>query len=174
MKTPRNVKRSFYTALATLFQDASTFGTAFNTYYESDLRDGVTPSRPALYILDTNIQFEVKHLPVIATWFRFSYRGLQLGGPALWHGEVSCEVYARNRGEREDIAAAIAEGIADEFVIYDYSGSSPTEWGVASVYEGPANEYWALDFGSVSDELAVEGTLLNWVSASSRFWCKPT
>lgn len=174
MKTPRNVKRSFYAALADLFGNAGTFGTAFNIYYESDLRDNVTPDRPALYLLDSSVQFEARHLPVVATWFRFSYRGIQLGGPALWHGEVSSEVYARNRGEREDIAAAIAEGINDEFTIYDYSGSSPSSWGTASIYESPAGEYWALDFGSVADELAVEGTLLNWVSASSRFWCNPT
>lgn len=170
MKTPRNVKRSFYAALESLL--GSAFGTAFNVYYESDLRDGTTPTRPYIYIIDANVVFKAEHLPLIEVWFRFSYRGIQLGGPALWHGEVSCEVYARNRGEREDIAAAIAEGIASSFVIYDYSGDTPTAWGTASIYEGPANEYWALDFGSVADELAVEGTLLNWVSASSRFWCK--
>ena len=173
MKTPRNVKRSFYAALATLFGDASTFGTAFNVYYESDLRDEVVPARPFIYLLDTNVGFKVAHLPVVATWFRFSYRGLELGGTPLWHGEVSCEVYSRNRGEREDLATAIAEGVHNKFTVYDYSGASPAAWGSASVYEGAGNEYWALDFGSVGDELAVEGTLLNWVSASSRFWVSP-
>lgn len=172
MKVPRNTKRSFYAALATLFGDASTFGTALNIYYESDLRNEISPTRPFIYLIDTNVLFRVDHLPLVATWFQFSYRGIQLGGSPLWHGRVSCEVYARNRGEREDIAAAIAEGLYSSFDIYDYSGASPVAWGTGSIYENAGGDYWTLDFGSVSDELANEGTLLNWVSVSSQFWCK--
>lgn len=173
MKTPRNVKRSLYSALETMFEDAATFGSAFNVYYESDLRDETVPTRPYVYILDANIEFEAKHLPAVVAWFRFSHRDFQLGGPALWHGEVSCEVYGANRGDREDIAAAIAESLSSSFVVNDYSGGSPTTWGTASIYEDAAGERWSLEFGAVSDELAVQGTLLNWVSASSRFWVKP-
>ena len=173
MKTPRNVKRSFFAALEALFEDSSTFGRAFNIYYESDLRDGTVPTKPYLYLLDANVKFEAKQLPTIAAWFRFAYRGFQMGGPAFWHGDVSCEVYGVNRGDREDLAAAIAEGIGDSFTIDDYSGGSPVAWGTASMYENAAGEYWTLDFESVADELSVEGTLLNWVSVSSQFWCKP-
>jgi len=170
--TPRNAKLSFYAALAALYGNAATFGTALNIYYESDLRDGITPTRPFIYILDTNVKFPMEYLPVVATWFRFNYRGFQLGGAPLWYAELSCEVYARSRGEREDLAAAIAEGLYSNFTIYDYSGDTPTTWGSASIIENQQGDYWTLDFQSVDDELAEEGTLLNWVSASSRFWCE--
>jgi hypothetical protein len=174
MKTPRNVKRSFYAALETLLENAATFGTAFNVYYESDLRDGTTPTFPYIYILDANVPLEVEYLPVISVWFRFGYRAFQIGGPALWHAEIVCDIYGKNRGDREDLAAAIAEGISSNFTINDYSGASPSSWGTAGIYEGPGGDYWTVAYESVADELSVEGTLLNWASASTQCWCKPT
>jgi hypothetical protein len=173
MKTPRNAKLSFYAALATLFESASTFGTAFNVYYEDDLRSNVTPTRPWVYLLDAGIPITAEYLPAIAIWFQPSYRLFQAGGDPFWHVQVACDVFGANRGEREDIAAAIAEGVADSFTIYDYS-STPVAWGTASIYENTAGEYWNIIYESVGDPLRVEGTLLNWASCSSQFWIAPT
>lgn len=168
MKTPRNVKRSFFAALETLFE-----GESYNVYYESDMRDEVEPTRPYIYLLDANVEFPTKRLPVVTVWWRASYRAFQMGGPSLWHFELVCDVFGNNRGEREDIAASIVEGIADSFAINDYSGSSPVAWGTASIYENSAAEYWTMNLESVGDELSVEGTLLNWASCATQFWCLP-
>ena len=174
MKTPRNVKLSFYNALATLLENASTFGRAYNVYYEDDLRDGTSPTRPWIYLLDAGIPLKVEHLPAITIWFQPSYRLFQAGGSPIWHVNIACDVFGANRGEREDLAAAIAEGIADSFTVYDYSSSTPAEWGTASIYENTAGEYWNIVYESVGDPLKVEGTLLNWASCSSQFWVMPT
>ncbi len=173
MKTPRNVKRSLFAKLAALFGSAATFGTALNVYYEDDLRAGTTPTTPYVYLLDADIPFPVTRLPVVAVWARFSYRAFQLGGPSMWHMETALDVYGRNRGEREDLAAAIAEGVLT-FDISDYSGGSISAWGTASAYETPGGEYWGLTYESVGDAESVEGTRLNWARCASQFWCKPT
>jgi len=174
VKTPRNVKLSFYAALATLFEDASTFGTAFNVYYEDDLRDEVTPVRPWVYLLDAGIPITAEYLPAIAIWLHPSYKLFESGGDPVWHFQVACDVFGANRGEREDIAAAIAEGIADSFAINNYSSDTPVAWGTASIYENPSGDYWDILYESVGDPLKVEGTLLNWASCSSQFWVMPT
>lgn len=174
MKTPRNVKHSFYAALEALFESAATFGAAFNVYYESDLRDSNhTPVKPYIYLLDAGVKFPEK-LPFVSIWFAFSYREIQLGGPAWWHAQISCDVYGENRGDREDIAAAIVEGISSSFAISDYSADAPSAWGTASIYESAAGDLWTMLFESAGDEYAVQGTLLNWASVSTQCWCKPT
>lgn len=174
MKTPRNAKLSFYAALETLFEDASTFGTAYNVYYENDLRESVAPVRPWVYLLDAGIPLKMEYLPAIAIWFQPSYRLFQAGGDPIWHVNVACDVFGANRGEREDIAAAIAEGLYSSFAINNYTASSPVAWGTASVYENPQGEYWNIIYESVGDPLKVEGTLLNWSGCSSQFWVMPT
>jgi len=174
IKTPRNAKLSFYEAIAALLEDASTFGTAYNVYYEDDLRNKVEPVRPWVYLLDAGIPLKLDYLPAIAIWFQPSLRLFQAGGDPIWHVNVSCDVFGANRGEREDIAAAIAEGLYDEFTVYDYSASTASSWGTASIYDGPQGEYWNVIYESVGDPLMVEGTLLNWASCSSQFWVMPT
>lgn len=174
IKTPRNTKLSFYAALAALFGNAATFGNAYNIYYEDDLRNAVTPTRPYMYLLDAGIPLKVEYLPAIAIWIQPSYKGFQTGGNPQWFFNVSCDVFGANRGEREDIAAAMAEGIADSFTVYDYSAASPAAWGTASIYDNPSGEYWRILYESVGDPLKVEGTLLNWASCSTQFWTMPT
>lgn len=173
IKTPRNVKLSFYAALAALFEDASTFGTAYNVYYEDDLRNAITPARPWVYLLDAGIPLKLEYLPAVSIWFQPSYRLFQAGGDPIWHVNISCEVFGANRGEREDIAAAIAEGLASSFTVNDYSASTASAWGSASIYENSQGEYWQIIYESVGDPLKVEGTLANWASCSSQFWVMP-
>lgn len=173
MKTPRNVKRSFFDAIEDILE-GSAFSPAYTCYYESDLREGSKPDFPWIYLLDADITFPAERLPVISVWISFGWRALQLGGPELWHSEVTVDIYARNRGEREDLAAAIAEGISDSFTIYDYSGGSPATWGAAEMHDNPAGDFWTVVYQSVGDPESVEGTRLNWASCASQFWCVPS
>jgi hypothetical protein len=172
VKPPRNTKLSLMEDIAAIFQDATTFGTAFNIYYEDDLRGAVVPTFPYLYILDHNVTFPAERLPVVVLWPRFSLRAFQMGGPAFWHCDLVVDVFGRTRGDREDIAAAIAGGVTS-FTIYDHSGSL-VEWGTATVYENQYGEYWTLDPQVAGDEASVEGTLLNMMRCTTQLWCKPT
>jgi len=159
--------------IASIFEDVSTFGTVFNIYYEDDLRAKTVPTRPYLYILDNNVKFPAERLPAVIIWPRFSYRAFELGGDALWHCDLVVDVFGNNRGEREDISAAIAEGVM-AFTIYEHSVTPNTVWGTATVYENSRGEYWGLDPQTADDEASVEGTLLNMMRCTSQFWCKPT
>jgi hypothetical protein len=173
MKTLRNVKLSFYDTLETLFETASTFGTAMHVYREKDLHAETKLVDPYIFLLDHQVPFTTQ-LPVVAQNWRFSYRSIQLGGPALWHAELFLNCFGRNRGEREDIAAAIVEGIVD-FAVYDYTSSTPAAWGTASQYENVMGEYWTVTYEAIGNEKdIVEGTLLNWASLESRFWILPS
>jgi len=175
IKTPRNAKLSFYTALAALFEDSDTFGTAFNVYYEDDLRNGVIPERPWVYLLDEGIPLKAEYLPAIAIWFQPSYRSFEVGSDPQWHINVACDVFGANRGEREDIAAAIAEGLSDSFTVYDYSSSSSgSTWGTAKIYDDPMGNCWTIVYETVGDPLKIEGTLLNWANCSTQMWVLAT
>ena len=172
MKTPRNVKLSLYDALETLFETAATFGTAMNVYREKDLHAATKLVDPYIFLLDHNVPFTAQ-LPVVAMNWEFSYRIFQHGGPSLWHAQLYLNCFGRNRGEREDISAAIAEGITD-FTVYNYTTSTPVSWGKASQYETIMGEYWTVTYESIGDEQVVEGTLLNWAAMESRFWILPS
>lgn len=178
MKTPRNAKLSLMAAIEAILESTSHFDPAYTVYYESDLRDYIedklSPDWPYCFILDANVMVEAEFLPAVVVWLRWSYRGLELSSTKMWHCDLSVDVYGRNRGEREDIAAGIVEGMGESFTIYDYSGATATTWGTASIYESGPSEYWTVEPQSVADEYAVEGTTLNWMQLGTRFWCKAT
>lgn len=174
MKTPRNAKLSLMAQIEAILEDTDNFNPAFNVYYEEDMHEDTTTRWPRVFILDANVPFEAPELPVVVVWIQWAYRGIQLGSGELWHADVVIDVYGRNRGEREDIAAGIVEGIGKTFTIYDYSGTTATTWGNASIYEDGSGEYWQMIPESIGDDESVEGTLLNWMSLRGRFWCKAT
>lgn len=164
---PRNANES-------LFAHAASVLSAYNVYYEEDLRSGAEPTRPAVYLLDANVLLSVRNLPAVAFWTEWEYRAFQVGGPALWHCNLVLDVYAQSRGERWDLAATLVEGMASSFGISDYSSGSAASWGSGSFYENANGTYWNIRPESIGDELSVEGTLKNWVSCQSQFWAKAT
>ena len=169
---PRHAKLSLMAAIEAILESTDYFSPAFTVYYEDNLREDAKKKWPFCYILDANVDFEIKYLPVVVVFPRWAYKGIELSSTKLWYCDLSVEVYGRNRGEREVIAAAVVQGLSDTFTIYDYSGSTPSSWGTATIFEDGAGEYWSMWPDSVGDELSVEGTLNNWMALRTRFWCK--
>lgn len=164
MKIIRNVRRSFRDHLIRIFNDYAALGTPYTIYGETEVRDkDFNGQRPFLVILDARVLFETRHLPLIVIEMDAMVDGLELGRDSLRFA-VELHIFGRNRGERDDIAAAIIEYQDLDIIIYDYSGDTPVPIGVTQI-----DQPWDMTYIDVSTDLAVEGSLANWTMMTASF-----
>jgi len=170
MRISRKARLSIWRTLKDGFEDTTLMGSAYNVYTEEDLRMGLVPVRPFIYLLDFGANFEMKHLPCIVIQAEVHKRGFELGTSDTWLCDLVLHVLGRNRGERDDLASAVKEEI-DAIVIRDFDqGAAPV---VQTMQLEPLNaegDVWAERIIELPQRLLAEGTLANWASLVARFW----
>jgi len=153
-------RRSLARDISDVFTSGSILSNVYNVYDEDDLRAGTVPTFPFVYILDTDVKFEPKHLPVIALATDYSTEEFQLGSNP--QGLCNAEVYimGRNRGERDDFAVAIMKNI-NAIHIRDFDVEAQTLLATVPLIPFRGNRVWDSESFPVTEDLRYEGSLLN-------------
>ena len=79
----REARLSLRSDISDIFTSGSVLSSAYNVYDEGYLREGTTPVFPFIYLLDSWIIFETKHLPVIVLETDYDRELFQLGSVAI-------------------------------------------------------------------------------------------
>lgn len=168
MLDERLARRSLARDISDIFTSGSIFSTVYNVYDEDDLRAGTTPVRQFVYILDADVKFEQKHLPVIALATDYATDEFQLGSNA--QGLCDAEVYilGRNRGERDDFATAIMKYVKS-IHIRDFDTDGYPILATVPINSQGRRE-WDSEKIALTEELRTEGSLLNGVRLWCQFW----
>lgn len=164
----REARLSLKRDIEDVFTSGSIFSEVYNIYDEGDLRAETTPTRPFVYILDADVQFEQKQFPVIVLATDYATDEFQLGSEPFGMCEAEVYVMGRNRGERDDFAAAIMKNITSIHIRDFDTVGYPLECTVPLISRG--RRVWDAKQFPVSDELRAEGSLLNGMVLSCQFY----
>jgi hypothetical protein len=169
VKLIRKARKSVYTTLEGLFTAGTLLGTAYNVYDEDDLRAGVIPTRPFVFILDYGAQFELRSLPAIVVQMGVRKRPLGLGEMG-YYCYLVLHVFGRNRGERDDITSAIMDAV-DAIDVRDFDTvDSPVTQTMQLESISSEGDIWIEEVIELPGRLLLEGTAANWVSLMTGFW----
>jgi hypothetical protein len=164
------IRQSVWRTIKDGFVDGTLTGTVYNVYGETELRAGVVPVRPFVYVLDFGVTFEMQHLPVVIVHVVSHRKAFEMGTKQSYFNEVALHVFGRNRGERDDLSSAIVENI-DSIALLDFDAvGTPVVQTVELAEERGIT--WTIVPGNIvlSDDLQWGGSLSNWDTAICSFW----
>lgn len=164
----RETRLSLKRDIEDVFTSGSIFSEVYNIYGEDNLRAGDVPTSPFVYILDADVKFEQKHLPVIALASDYATDEFQLGSAPFGMCEAEVYVMGRNRGERDDFSAAIMKNVTDIHIRDFDTDDDPLQCTVPLISRG--RRVWSAKQFPVTDELRAEGSLLNGMILSCQFY----
>jgi len=166
----REARLSIWKTLKNFFEDDSIWSPAFNVYGIGDMgKESTSLTRPFVFLLDSRILFETKHLPLVIIDAEFAIKAFELGtNPwGLCRGEL--HVFGRTRGERDDLVGAIIKHVT-EITLYDFDTEPPTVTGTAELVPDSDGVYWRQVHNDISTEVAMEQSLANWDTLSFTFY----
>ncbi len=155
----REARLSLKSDIEDVFTSGSIFSEVYNIYDEDDLRAGTTPTSPYVYLMDSWVIFEADNLPVIVLETDYDMEEFQLGSAPFGYCRAYTYVFGRNRGERDDFAAAIM-GIT-EVNIRDFDTDGYPIQNTCALLPFSGKKVWRGNDIPVPQELAFEKTLLN-------------
>jgi len=164
----REARLSLRSDISDIFTSGSILPKAYNVYDEDDLRSGASLTFPYVYILDADVKFEQKHLPVIALATDYATDEFQLGSAPFGMCEAEVYVIGRNRGERDDFAAAIMKNIRYIHIRDFDTAGYPIQCTVPLISRG--RRTWEASQFSITEELRAEESLLNGIVLSCQFY----
>jgi len=164
----REVRLSLRSDISDVFTSGSILPTAYNIYDEDDLRGGIAPTFPCVYILDADVKFERKHLPVIALATDYATEEFQLGSAPFGLCEAEVYVMGRNRGERDEFAAAIMKNVRYIHIRDFDTAGYPIGCTVPLISRG--RRIWTARQFPITEELRAEESLLNGMVLSCQFY----
>ncbi len=155
----RNVERSVRDAISDLLT-APTGELADNPYHvygEDDFwQDDLTPVFPYLFLMGYRVAPRQTRLPMIILDVGPKAQSYyETGTRAGTYVTCSLHIFARTRGERDDLAAYLYQALT-AIAIKDYSRDTP-----AMRYAVQVEGKWSAH-GSVGEDLEQEGSLSNW------------
>jgi hypothetical protein len=136
MQLNRSIRVSIKEHVKTAFELPISGGmNAFNVYGENNLpqnNPSFSPTRPYLYIVDSNIQPTLLDLPLIVLELTPFVKDVFELGRASRKAELNAHVYGRNRGERDDIASYLQDylttpGSGNIVIVKDYGTAGTPE-----------------------------------------------
>jgi len=164
----REARLSLRSDISDIFTSGSVLSTAYNVYDESYLRAGTTPTFPFVYLLDSWIIFETKHLPVIVLETDYARELFQLGSVATGYCSARIYIFADSRGKRDDMAGAIISSI-NSINVRDFDTDNNDIQNTPPLEPISGKRIWTATDVPVPQELAFEKTLLNGMLLECRF-----
>jgi hypothetical protein len=165
----RETRLSLKRDISDIFTSGSILSTVYNVYGEDTLRAGTAPTEPYVYILDADVRFEQKHLPVIVLVTSYSTKGFELGSDPQSFCVAEVYIMGRNRGERDDFAAAIIKNVK-AIHIRNFDVAAQTLLATVPLEPFGGDEYWRAENFPITEELRTEGSLLNGIILTCQFW----
>jgi len=156
----REARLSLRSDISDIFTSGSVLSTAYNVYDESYLRAGTTPTFPFVYLLDSWIIFETKHLPVIVLETDYDKEPFELGSQPIGTCYARIYIFADSRGKRDDMAGAIVQDLTAVH-IRDFDVAGNTIQSTSPLMPVGGRKVWTTSDVPVPQELAFEKTLLN-------------
>jgi len=129
MLIERNILKSVMTDLRAVLTSGSGGLSSYTVYSEKDLRNvqgkTLTPTRPCVFLLDAYSRPAEPALPMMVVELgTIQKRPFELGNRKGRRVPVWVHVFGRQRGERDDLASLVADGVGAAVPIYDYSSGS--------------------------------------------------
>ena len=168
MEFIREGRKSVAKTLEDHFINVANWNPAFNIYGVEDMKleeDDLT--RPFIFIIDSFIMFQMKHLPTIAIECDVEVGAIGLSEKAAYF-DLNLHVFGQSRGERDDLAGDIMKNIT-AISIYNFDPTVPVLVETQNLIARSGTEIWKLDNPDITTEVAIEETLGNWTVISSRF-----
>lgn len=133
---------------------------------DSFVDDNLIPDPPFVFLLESKARPRISRLPMIVlerapvTWLPF-----EIGNEQGSEFAYSIHIFARNRGERSDLAAYLYKNLT-RVRLYDFS-TEPATLEYAATVMGKFSQT-----NSVSPDVGMEGSLNNWESIGISFQTK--
>lgn len=168
MKFIREARLSVEKTLKDHFENVANWNPAFNIYSVEDM-DSISSAltRPFIFIIDSYIMFEMKHLPTIVIECNVGLDVIGLSEKAS-NCDLQLNIFGRSRGERDDIAGDIIENIT-AIKIYDFDPTVPVLAETQNLIAANGSRIWEHGNQDITTSVAIEETLGNWSVLSSRF-----
>ncbi len=168
MEFIREGRKSVAKTLEDHFINVANWNPAFNIYDSEDMKSGKSDlTRPFIFIIDSFIMFEMKHLPVIVIECDAEVSSIGLSEKAAYF-DLNLHIFGQSRGERDDLAGDIMKNIT-AISIYNFDPTVPVLVETQNLIARSGTEIWKLDNPDITTEVAIEETLGNWTVISSRF-----
>ena len=161
MVRERDVRRSVYERVKTIFQAPPDGSTAYAVYDERQMRQvqkgEISPVARRVFLLDAYVRPVETALPVVVIETSTRRRPFELGNRDGRLVTARLNVFGRLRGERDDLGSLLADNIGAALPIYAFtsSGSSLSE-------QAMVGDWVELDNMARVERLAQEGTLDLW------------
>ena len=165
----REARLSLKRDIQDIFTSGSIFSEVYNIYDEDDLRTGTTPTFPYVYLMDSWVIFEANNLPVIVIETDYDMEEFQLGSEPFGYCRAYTYVFGKDRGQRDDVAAAIMRNVT-EVHIRDFDTDGYPIQNTCSLLPFSGKKHWIARDIPVPQELAFEKTLLNCKQLECHFW----
>lgn len=165
----REARLSLKRDIRDIFTSGSIFSEVYNIYGENDLRAGTTPTFPYLYLMDSWVIFETNHLPVIVIETDYEMTEFQLGSYPFGYCMGYVYIFGKDRGQRDDFAAAIMRNI-NQVHIRDFDTAGYPIQDTVHLLAFSGRRHWIARDIPVPQELAFEGTLLNCKQLECHFY----
>lgn len=132
---------------------------AWNVYHEDNFASSeFVPTAPYIFLLESKARPRQSRLPMlIIERAPIVYAPYEIGTRDGFVVSYSLHVYARNRGERSDLAAVLFYNL-DSLGIYDFSTNPET-----LLYTVSVEEKFSVS-NTVAEDVGMEGALSNWES----------
>ncbi len=136
----------------------------YTVYSEDDCwNEALDPVFPCVFLMGYRVAPRQTRLPMLILDVGPKQQSYyETGTRAGTYVTCSLHIFARTRGERDDLAAYLYQSLTT-IAINDYSGDMP-----ALKYTIPVEGRWSAH-GSVGDDLGQEGSLSNWESLQFGF-----
>ena len=172
MQKHRELRRSIRDQIEALFETppAESGMAAFNVYHDSDYRTvDFIPTAPYIYLLDSfqppvATRFDRQYPQVVIEIDRYAGQPFEIGNR---HGRViNCliSIFGRNRGERDDLGAFIADYFGTKLAVRTY----PTASSAGTIIEEALldDEIVVQDEFTPRLELVTNGSLVGWTTVA--------
>jgi len=165
----REIRLSIRDRLSTLLgaPPAASGLSAFNVYTEAQFRDDTfTPTFPFVYLLDTYVLPVKTKLTLIAIECEYERQPFEIGNREGRLVTAYIHTFGRNRAERDDLAAFIADYFGSTFSIKQYPENTTVE--TVQLQDRIKVENMAI----VNEAVEFGGSVLDWAMITLRFQTK--
>lgn len=161
MKALRILHDSAVLAVKAVLEDPEEWPQPFTVLTEEEMRAGISPSRPFVYLLRPYTPFTLEHLPVVMVEVTGNPAEMGLGETGM-RGTVNLHIFGRSWGEVEDIAWALARSIQSFQFVKD--GQVLFTVPIVPSADGVL---WVEQVVEPRGEIAEEGSLSRWLMLSA-------
>lgn len=161
----RNVTLSVRQAVSDLFANPPTGLTNPYSVYGEDrfIDETFQPTRPYLWLLESRVPPRETRLPMVIIERAPTLSSeFEMGNREGSLQVVNLHVFARSRGERDDLAAFLYENLK-ALTVFDFSSQPPTPRYRVDVLSRASGS------NSVAPDLGLEGALANWETVRIEF-----